>query len=126
MSMPLSVTTASPATSRSRNFGAAADAASTSRAYAPGSKPRRSVNRQASSVVVGSVSPSARAAACALANRALHLQLDQPVHLDRVLERQLLGDRLDEARDDHRGCRRLREPARHQVEELLLADLRDG
>ena len=60
------------------------------------------------------------------ANGALHLQLDQPVHLDRVLERELLGDRLDEAGDDHRGRLRLGEPARHQVEELLLADLRDG
>ena len=35
-----------------------------------------------------------------LANRALHLQLDQPVHLDGVLHRQLLDDRLDEAVDD--------------------------
>src|SRR3954451_15804506 len=31
----------------------------------------------------------------ALANRALHLQLDEAVHLDRVLHRQLLDDRLD-------------------------------
>jgi cell filamentation protein len=31
-----------------------------------------------------------------LANRALHLQLDQAVHLDAVLHRQLLDDRLDE------------------------------
>src|SRR4051794_9321254 len=59
-------------------------------------------------------------------NTAFHLQLDQPVHLDRVLERQLLGDRLDEARDDHGARLRLREAARHEVEELLLADLRDG
>src|SRR5262249_41240852 len=35
-----------------------------------------------------------------LPNRALHLQLDQAVHLDRVLHRQLLDDRLDEAVDD--------------------------
>ena len=42
-------------------------------------------------------------AATALANGALHLQLDQAVHLDRVLHRQLLDDRLDEAVDDHGG-----------------------
>ena len=38
-----------------------------------------------------------------LADRALHLQLDQPVQLDRVLHRQLLDDRLDKAIDDHLG-----------------------
>src|SRR5690242_21574603 len=57
---------------------------------------------------------------------AFHLELDQPVHLDGVLERELLGDRLDEARDDHRGGLLLGEPAAHQVEELLVADLGDG
>jgi hypothetical protein len=31
---------------------------------------------------------------------SLHLQLDQAVHLDRVLHRELLDDRLDEAVDD--------------------------
>ena len=35
-----------------------------------------------------------------LADRALHLQLDQPVHLDRVLHWELLDDRLDESVDD--------------------------
>jgi len=35
-----------------------------------------------------------------LANGALHLQLDQAVHLDGVLHRELLDDRLDEAVDD--------------------------
>src|ERR1043166_7336740 len=59
------------------------------------------------------------------ANRAFHLGLDQPVHFDVVLERRLLGDRLHESGDDHRGGLRLREPARHQIEELFLADLRD-
>src|SRR6185436_632853 len=34
------------------------------------------------------------------ANGALHLQLDQPVHLDGVLHRKLFDDRLDEAVDD--------------------------
>src|SRR3954467_9038672 len=35
----------------------------------------------------------------ALANGALHLELDEAVHLDRVLHRELLDDRLDEAVD---------------------------
>src|SRR3954453_12166914 len=40
------------------------------------------------------------AVAGGLANGALHLELDEAVHLDRVLHRQLLDDRLDEAVDD--------------------------
>src|SRR3954454_17975729 len=36
----------------------------------------------------------------ALANAGLHLELDEAVDLDRVLLRQLLDDRLDEAVDD--------------------------
>src|SRR5436190_4182649 len=55
---------------------------------------RRSVNQSGSAVA---------AAEADSANRALHLQLDQAVHLDRVLHRQLLRDRLDEAVDDHLG-----------------------
>src|SRR5437763_4938240 len=82
--------------------------------------------RERSSSRVGMVMKSTRSIASALSDTAFHLQLDQPVHLDRVLERQLLRDRLDEARDDHRDRLCLREPARHQIEELLLADLRDG
>src|SRR3954447_6126504 len=61
----------------------------------------------------------------ALANRALHLQLDEAVHLDRVLHRQLLDDRLDEAVDDQLRRLLLAQPVGHEVEELLLADLRD-
>src|SRR5271170_6089124 len=64
-----------------------------------GSRPARSVKRQASSRLVGTGSSAYRAAASALANRPFHLELDQPVHLDGVLERQLLGDRLDETGD---------------------------
>jgi hypothetical protein len=37
------------------------------------------------------------------ADRALHLEFDQPVHLDGVLHRKLLDDRLDEAVDDQLG-----------------------
>src|SRR3954452_2776230 len=59
------------------------------------------------------------------ANGALHLQLDQPVHLDRVLHRELLDDRLDEAVDEQLRRLFLGDPAAHQVEELLLADLGD-
>src|SRR6185312_7623284 len=62
----------------------------------------------------------------ALANGPLHLQLDQAVHLDRVLHRQLLRDRLDEAVDDQLGRLLLRDPVGLEVEDLLLADLRDG
>src|SRR3954465_3579290 len=62
----------------------------------------------------------------ALANGALHLELDEAVHLDRVLHRELLDDRLDEAVDDQLGGLLLAQPVGHQVEELLLADLRDG
>src|SRR4026207_582599 len=60
------------------------------------------------------------------ANRAFHLELDEPVHLDGVLERQLLRDRLHETRRERRARLGLREAAAHEVEELLLADLRDG
>src|SRR5215204_5925773 len=76
-----------------------------------------------------SVSQSGSAAAEAAAdsaNRALHLQLDQAVHLDRVFHRELLGDRLDEPVDDHLGSLLLVQPAGLEVEDLLLADLRDG
>src|SRR6185295_1433247 len=62
----------------------------------------------------------------ALANGALHLQLDEAVHLDRVVHRELLDDRLDEAVDDQLGGLLLAQPVGHEVEELLLADLRDG
>src|SRR5690606_17422465 len=61
----------------------------------------------------------------ASADRALHVQRDQPVQLDGVLHRQLLGDRLDEAADDHRLGFGLLDAARLEVEELLLADPRD-
>src|SRR5215210_2087704 len=82
--------------------------------------------RSTSRVAIVMKSTRSTPSALALANRPFHLQLDQPVHLDGVLERELLGDGLDEPGDDHRRGLRLGEPARHQVEELLLADLRDG
>ena len=45
--------------------------------------------------------------------------------LDRVLHRERLGDRLDEAVHDHRGRLLLGEAAALEVEELVVADLRD-
>src|SRR5256885_671853 len=36
-----------------------------------------------------------------LADGSLHLHFDKPVQLQRILHRQLLGDRLDEAAHDH-------------------------
>src|ERR671920_1009462 len=60
-----------------------------------------------------------------LTDRAFHLQLDQAVQLDCVLQRKLLGNWLDEAVDDHRDGLLLGEPAAHEVEELVLPDLRD-
>src|ERR687888_1085972 len=71
------------------------------------------------------VGSSGYAAAVASANRALHLQLDQPVHLHGVLHRQLLDDRLDESVDDELAGLVLGDAVGHEVEELLLADLRD-
>src|SRR2546421_3836421 len=61
-----------------------------------------------------------------LAHTAGHLQLDQAVQLNRVLHREFLGDRLDEAVDDQRGGLGLIQATAHQVEELVVTDLRDG
>src|SRR5438093_875632 len=60
------------------------------------------------------------------ADRPLHLKLDEPVHLDGVFHRELLRDRLDEAVHDHRGRLRFGNPAAHEIEDLLVTDLRDG
>src|SRR5438128_2207238 len=65
----------------------------------------------------------ARVARPGLADRALHLELDQAIQLDGVLHRQLLRHRLDEAVDDHRRGLVLGEAARLHVEELLVGDL---
>lgn len=51
-----------------------------------------------------------------LTDRPFHLQLDQPVQLNRVLQRDFLRDWLDEAVDYHRGGFVLGDAARHQVE----------
>ena len=59
------------------------------------------------------------------ADRAFHLQLDQPVHLHRVFHRQFLDQRLDKAAHDHGRGFVLADATALQVEELLLADLAD-
>src|SRR3954453_12195628 len=69
---------------------------------------------------------ASRLVAVTSANRALHLQLDEPVHLDGVLHRQLLDDRLDEAVDDELAGLLLADAVGLQVEHLLVADLADG
>src|SRR5215212_3750730 len=61
-----------------------------------------------------------------LTDRAFHLQLDQAVQLDGVLQRKLLRNGLDEAVDDHGDGLLLGEPAAHEVEELVLPDFGDG
>src|SRR5690242_18835865 len=81
--------------------------------YAVSSKPLSSVNSQpVTPLNCGSSSVSE------LANRTLHLELDEAVHLDRVLHRQLLDDRLDEAVDDQLGGLLLVDAVGHQIEEL--------
>src|ERR687890_567323 len=60
-----------------------------------------------------------------LTDRAFHLQLDQAVQLDGVLERKLLGYRLDKAVDDHRNGLLLKEPAARGGKELVLPHLGD-
>src|SRR5919112_4945015 len=60
-----------------------------------------------------------------LTDRAFHLQLDQAVQLDGVLQRKLLRNGLDKAVDDHSDGLLLGESAAHEVEELVLPDLRD-
>src|SRR5215207_808827 len=88
----------------------------------PSSFARAAPSRRRSVSQMGS---AAAEAAADSANRALHLQLDQAVHLDRVLHREFLSDRLDEAVDDHLGGLLLVQSVGLEVEDLLLADLRD-
>src|SRR6266566_4972695 len=63
---------------------------------------------------------------CRLAHTAGHLQLDQAVQLHRVLHGEFLGNRLNEAVHDQRISFGLIQSTAHQVEELILTDLRDG
>src|SRR4051794_32879557 len=111
----------SPAVNGSNN-GSAAESAPGAGTYASMSSFERSVNSQPGTPL--KVGSSGRTAV--LPNRALHLQLDQPVHLDRVLHRELLHDRLDEAVDDQLAGLLLADAVRHQIEELLVAHLGNG
>src|SRR5579862_9026951 len=61
-----------------------------------------------------------------LTDRAFHLKLDEAVEFDGIFHRQFLGDRLDETVDDHGIGVVLAQTAAHEVEQLLLTDLRDG
>src|SRR3954452_22673093 len=81
---------------------------------------RVGVNRQASSRPVGTGK-----SVIGLSDRAFHLELDEPVELQGILHRQLARDRLDEAAHDHRHRLVLGHAARHEIEELVLADLAD-
>src|SRR3954447_9892531 len=96
-------------------FATGAKASSDSEPSSVNSQPGRPLN-------VGSSS----AAGATAANGALHLELDEAVHLDRVLHRKLLRDRLDEAVDDQLRRLLLGDAVGLEVEDLLLADLRDG
>lgn len=61
-----------------------------------------------------------------LADAADHLELDEPVQLHRVFERELLRDRFDEPVDDHHVGLLFGQAARHEVEDLVRRDLADG
>src|SRR3954451_4476242 len=93
----------------------------------PGGPRKRGISMASSAETARSRRAVSQAGAVvALANEALHLQLDEAVHLAGVRHRELLDDRLDEAVDDQLGGLLLAQPVGHQIEELLLADLRDG
>src|SRR5208283_590557 len=70
--------------------------------------------------------PAIRANAWPSSHGPFHLELDQPVELDRVLHRELLHEGIEEARHDHEGGLRLAHATRHEVEELVLADPADS
>src|SRR3954451_15108286 len=85
--------------------GAAGYASRSSLSIGVNSQPGVPRNLGSSMALSAAAARSRRAASpagavVALANGALHLQLDEAVHLHRVLHRQLLDDRLDEAVDD--------------------------
>src|SRR3954452_9923455 len=126
-----SVSTRSTADASPSPGAAAVKAARSSLPMSVNSQPARPLKRgRSSSAAVRAASPrrafsqpGSRTAASS-ANGALHLELDEAVHLHRVLHRELLDDRLDEPVDDQLAGLVLRDAAGHQVEELLLADLR--
>src|SRR5438105_13167121 len=94
--------------------------------YAARSRPLMSVNSQPGRPLNCGSSALVGLGASGLSNRALHLELDQAVHLDRVLHRQLLGDRLDEPVDDQLRRLVLGDSVGHQEEQLVIPGLRYG
>src|SRR3954447_9674493 len=127
-----SVSTRSTADASPSPGDAAANAPRSSLPRSVNSHPARPLKRGRSSSAARRADPERRSfshpgsrTAASSANGALHLELDEAVHLHRVLHRELLDDRLDEAVDDELSGLVLRDAAGHQVEELLLADLRD-
>src|SRR5690242_15712936 len=76
--------------------------------------------------VTSLATPASYHRGCRLAHTAGHLQLDQAVQLNRVLHWEFPGDRLNEAVHDQRVGLGLIQPAAHQVEKLVVTDLRDG
>src|SRR5262249_17124218 len=79
---------------------------------------RRGGGRELSRLTLDSYGP--------LADGTFHLQSQQAIQFDRILHRQLFGERLEEAVDDHRLAFGLGQPAALQVEQLLIRDLADG
>src|SRR6056297_2153211 len=61
-----------------------------------------------------------------LSEAPLHLEFDETVEFDRVLDGQFLRDRLDEAGDDHLLGVVVVQAAALEVEHVLVADLADG
>src|SRR5438477_5766665 len=84
--------------------------------------PRR---RLCCSTVLRSSSSGIWVSGAALANGTLHLERDEAVHLDGVVHWGCLDDGFDARVHDHRGALGLGETAAHEIEELLLPDLRD-
>ena len=68
--------------------------------------------------------PSLPVARSRSADRPLHLQLNQSGPLNGVLHRKGLGDRFNEARHNHAHRLLFGEATRHEVEKLLVGDLR--
>ena len=76
--------------------------------------------------VTNLVAPACYERGCRLAHTAGHLHLDQAVQLNCVLHWEFLCDRLNEAVDNQRVGLGLIQATTHQVEELVVTDLRDG
>src|SRR6056297_2089183 len=105
----------------------------------PSSSSASRASRRVSKSQSGSSSPSLISRTCSsvrlactcvpaliLSEAPLHLEFDKAVEFDRVLDRQFLRDRLDEAGDDHLLGVVVVQSTRLEVEDVLVADLADG